>query len=297
MRSRVQWGGWSVISAALILLGGCGAGTVSPVSAPVKTSAAALNGNWLLVGTLPFADPLQPVGNNSLGLALTISSVGDSLVAGGSENVPCGLFTVGGAGSVVNGTVGSDGSFSLQPPASYPPTLSALTIKGTLPAANATTWSGSYTFANNNTSCPLTQSGTLTATKIADLTGTYAGGTSVNFTGGSISSTPQPLTLTFSLQQGANLPGTAQFSAELLSGTVRIQGNPCFSSGTSAVAAGSGVLGTEFVTSFTLDDGSLLQLTGSIEDAATSKVNIRFLHGSGSKCGTFFGGPFRTIRQ
>jgi len=279
-----------------LLLAGCGS---TPVTTTGPTPVpATLNGNWLLTGSLPFADPLgSGPPNSTFGLAMTFAVQGNQLVAADTVNMLCGAFVSSGSGGVVTGTIASDGSFTAQTAAGTPLTLSTLQIKGTVPAAGATSWPGTYSFTTTNPSCPFTMTGLFTAVRIADVTGTYNGSTTLNPSTGATFTTPQPVTVSFTLQQGAVLTGSSQIDPEVLTGAVQVKGSSCFSSGTASSIAPGGVLGNEFITIFTMDDGSTVNLLADVENAQSTKASIRNLSGGGGKCGFFFTGPFEIVRQ
>ncbi len=274
---------------------GCGTGPASTTAAPTAATGT-LNGNWLLTGTLPFIDPLNfGSGQSGFGIAMTFTTTGSQLVGGGTVQYPCGSFTVGGSGGVVNGTIAGDGSFTAQSASTLP--LDSLVLKGTVPAAGASTWNGSYTFIPNNTSCPQSLTGSFTATRIADVTGTYVAKAPVALAPGSLGSVAQSVSLTFTFQQGVVLPGATASSPEALAGSVQIAGSTCFQTGTAAGTAGSGLLGNTLVTAFTLNDGSKMQLLGDTEDAAASRLVLRDLIFSGGACGTLASAPFEVVKQ
>lgn len=271
---------------------GCGSG--SPAS-PVAAAGSGLNGNWLITGTLPFSDPLN-FGNHAFGTSMTFTLVGNQFSAGGSENIPCSAGLVIGGGVVLTGTLAADGTLSAQSTQGAAP-LPSLTLTGTGPAAGASNWTGTYTYTSTGGSCPLTVTGPFTAMRIADVTGTYAPAAPVQLTPSSLGATPQTVTPAFSFVQGATLPGTTQFDPELLSGSVQIQGSSCFKSGAAAGVAGSGLLGSTFVTSFTLNDGSTVSFVGDIEDTGATRLVIHSLLFSGGACGTISSGPFELVKQ
>jgi hypothetical protein len=278
---------------AFLLVGALGCGSGTPASPVTAAAGSGLNGNWLITGTLPFIDPLN-FGNKAFGITMTFASTGNQITAGGTENVPCGNFIVGG-GTVLAGTLAADGTVSMQSTLGAPVPSLALTGKG--PAAGASSWTGTYTYTSTNTSCPQTLTGPFTATRIADVTGTYAPAAPVQLMPASLGATPQPVTLTFSFVQGAMLPGTNQFDPELLSGSVQIQGSTCFKSGATASLLGSGLLGSNFVTSFALNDGSIMNFLGDIEDTGSTRLVVQGLFVSGGSCGTLSAQPFEVVKQ
>jgi hypothetical protein len=227
---------------------------------------------------------------------MTFSVVGTQIVAGGTENVPCGSATIGG-GVVLTGTIAADGTLSAQTTLSG--SVPLLVLTGTAPAAGASTWTGNYTYTSTAgaSSCPETFTGSFTATRIADLTGTYAPAAPIQLAPGSLGASTQSVTLSFSFTQGATLPGTTTLDPELLAGTVQIQGSSCFKSGTAAAVAGSGLLGSVLVTSFTLNDGSTMNFLGDIENTGSTRLVAQVVLISGGTCGTFSAQPFELVHQ
>jgi hypothetical protein len=281
-------------------LAGCGSGGVSigTTSSPDPTF---LEGNWLVVGELPFLGYGHPA-NNSFGTALTFTIIGDQIAAGGSTQIPCSSSGMAGGGVVLTGTVGPDGSFSAQTAATLPADAATLQIKGTVPSATGQSWIGSYTFSNPDPGCPFTSSGPITAVRIADVTGTYSGTTSLSPSLGS-TGTAQPVSVSFTLQQGqasSGPAGTQSVNEAVLTGTIAVQGSSCFSTGqiVQAVPAIEGnVLGTRVVPVFTMNDGSHLLLTSNIEDTTVSKLGVIGAAVSGGKCDGQFIESFEASRQ
>jgi hypothetical protein len=273
-----------------LLLSGCGGGTDSPTVKPV---ASALAGNWLIVGPMPTEGLETPL---AFRLALTFDVNGNNLVVAGFGNDFCGNNSESSFafGSVATGTVANDGSFTLQSPASVSglPTT-AVSIKGTLPTANDGQWPGSYTasFATPFTpTCASGHAGTFTATSFPLVNGTYVGTGSVETTGG----VTMPLTFQVSLQQGGTLTNPVNgatspiFSNAVLTGGIRVQGSPCFSSGVTSATPPSGVAGNVVNAAFTMDDGSTLNLQGALTDLTEGQIATNFVLVSGGKCGVGF---------
>lgn len=241
-------------------------------------------------------------GNNNFGLAMTFTVVGDQIAAGGSTQIPCGSSGSVGSGAVITGSAGADGSFSAQTSATQPADVLTLQIKGTVPSGSGSSWIGSYTFSNTDPSCPFTSSGPITAVRIADLTGTYSGSASLSPPFGT-TGTAQPVSLSFTLQQGQAVSGpagTQSVDEGILSGSVKVQGTSCFSTGqivSSIPDLEGNILGTNVFATFTMDDGSHLLITANVEDTASSKLGVVNGLISGGKCDGQFIGSFETSRQ
>lgn len=231
---------------------------------------------------------------------MTLSVVSGQIVGGGTDQFPCGKFVTGGSGDVVTGTVAQDGSFSAQSPSTQPSDVPTLQIHGTVPSSGGSSWTGSYTYANNNSSCPFTSSGPLTAVRIADITGTYAGSASLSVAPGPPTSPSQPISLTLTLQQGQPSADGKSTNETILAGSVKVQGSSCFTSGQIAqtpVQVNGSVEGTHAAAAFTMDDGSQLLFLVNIEDIESSKLGVISLLVSGGKCEGQTAGSFELSRQ
>jgi hypothetical protein len=288
---------WIGTLSLVVALTGCGTGNFEVPAAPPLASA--LNGNWLITGTLPFADTLHPAGNTSFGLAMTFSVVGNQVVASEATNLPCGTSVRGGAdGGVVMGTVATDGTFTLASITNLTSPISTVLVRGTAPRSGGSSWSGTYQYTNTTANCAAIYSGPVMATRIGDLSSTYAGATPLMVTpAGSILTSILPASVSISFQQGQTLPGTTQLDAGLLAGTIKIQGIPCFVNGTASATASSVVQGISFSTIFTMDDGTKLNVFGLIEDSASTKLLVASFSGRGVNCSFVGGKSFEAIKQ
>jgi hypothetical protein len=274
-----------------LLLCGCGGGSVPP--APVSP----LGGNWLIVGPMP-TDQLQfPPVTEGFSLAMTFDVTGNNIAALGYAIMPCQpassspppiLVPVSVSSEIsLNGTAAADGSFSLQTPANFP--VGSMSIQGRASRTNDGEWPGSYTVSLNPTfgpPCTGSFAGTFTATSFPLIDGVYVGTgsllTSVNHTG-------TPVTVQMTLKQGGTVVDQVTgkpFSSNLaLTGSVRIQGAPCFTSGTMNPYPQSAVEGNQVVASFSMDDGSTLRIVGTLTDSTEIRMTSRFLV-TAEQCGT-----------
>lgn len=262
---------------------GCGAGASAPVTRPDPNS---LNGNWLLVGELPFLNPGHTA-NKNFGLAMTFSVLNGQIVAGGFDQFPCSPSGLIGTGVVVNGSIAQSGSFTAQTSPTQPSDASTLQIQGVVPSGDSSSWSGTYSFSSNDSGCPFTSSGPFNAVRISDVTGTYTGSASLLPALGATGGNSQPVSLTVTLQQGQTVIGTQSVNESLLGGSIQVQGTSCFTTGqliqTQPQLEGN-VLGTKLVATFTMDDGSHLSLFGNIEDILSSQLGFENLMVGGGKC-------------
>ncbi len=270
-----------------LLLCGCGGGSTPAAVSP-------LAGNWLLVGPMPtngISFPPPPM-SSGVRLAMTFDVVGDQVIAGvfGSnycDNVQA-SFTFGG---VAAGILAADGSFTATPKNS-PDTVS---IKGTAPKGRGEPWSGSYTVSLGGPfapACDANLSGTFTATSFPLVSGVYVG------TGSTMVGTNAvPVTFQVTLQQGGRVTnpgnGTASnyFSNTLLTGSIKVQGSPCFSSGATQSTPASAVVGNMVEARFLMDDGSTINILGPLTDITEGHIATGIILVQGGKCG----GPTNVI--
>ncbi|MCU1252730.1 MAG: hypothetical protein JWQ49_5759 [Edaphobacter sp.] len=275
-----------------LLLCGCGGGSTPAVVSP-------LAGNWLLVGPMPTNEISFPLPPSSRGvrLAMTFDVVGDQVIAGGFGSNYCdnvqASFTFGG---VAAGILAADGSFT-SAPANSP--LEAISINGTAPKASGEPWSGSYTVSLGGPfapACDANFSGTFTATSFPLVSGVYVG-TGSSLAGPNGAPKAMPVTLQVTLQQGGTVtnPGNGAasnyFSNALLTGNIKVQGSPCFSSGATQSRPASSVIGNMVSARFLMDDGSTLSLLGPLTDVTEGHISAGIILVQGGNCGDPAGHP------
>jgi hypothetical protein len=240
-----------------------------------------------------FVPPAPPL-PSGVRLAMTFDVTGDQVIAGGFGNNFC--DNVGAAfefGDVAAGILAADGSFTATPANS---SLSTISIKGTAPEKSGEPWSGSYTVslgvtAINTPACDAKFSGTFTATSFPLVSGVYVG-TGSTFAGTNGVPKAVPITLQVTLQQGGIVknPGNGAasnyFSNALLTGSIKVQGSPCFSSGATQSKPASSVIGNMVNARFLMDDGSTLLLSGPLTDATESQISTGITVVQGGNCGS-----------
>jgi hypothetical protein len=224
---------------------------------------------------------------------MTFDVAGNQVIAGGFGNNFCdngqAAFEFGG---VASGILGADGSFTATP-ANSP--LETVSIKGTAPQKNGEPWSGSYTVSLGGTPAPICDSnlsGTFTATSFPLVSGVYVG---TGSTLGGVNGVPKavPVTLQVTLQQGGMVtnPGNGAasnyFSNALLTGNIKVQGSPCFSSGATQSRPASSVIGNMVSARFLMDDGSTLSLVGPLTDVTEGHISAGIILVQGGNCGSF----------
>jgi hypothetical protein len=255
---------------------GCGGGTTASVKT-VDTSL--LEGNWLLTGSMP-SNAFSVGQNPPFRLAVNFGVSGNVISAALSGNDTCTSGTGGiWFGSLIlTGDIDSGGSFSVQTPAIL---SEKITIRGSVPVAGGA-WSGSYSTAINTTgTCVESSSGAFTATPFPLVNGTYAGPMTV---GGP--AVPSPTSIAITIQQGGVLTNLPNIS--VLTGSIRVQGSSCFSSGVTDGTTSNNIQGNEIQLAFVMDDGSILRLLGSITDATGSQISIGDATVTGGHCGGTF---------
>lgn len=262
----------------------------SPTStpSPAAVSGTTLNGNWLLFGTMPTYFPSATVVTPGLAVSFNVEQgkvTGSASVQQAcTSGVPFGWNFLGD----LTGTVAADGSFSAAAPSSAGVSF---TIKGTVPGADHTGWSGSYAFATTDprASCAINLDGNFTAQPVPDVDGTFTGeGALTSFSGSGL--VPQAgvvIGMTQTLHQGqyaTTSSGASTYNAQRLGGTLEVSGIPCFSKGTSSTFFSNSLDGDEFETYWDMEDGSQASIWGTIEDPNASKLDVDFMVVSGGKC-------------
>ena len=277
---------WALLSFAAcgfgLLLSGCGGGSVPP--APVSPLA----GNWLIVGPMPTSEFGLGSGFR---LALTVDVLENQLFAAGFGNTSCGNlsesfeFPTG-----AMGTIASDGTFSLQTPTGS--SIASLSLQGRVPKGNNVPWPGTYTISfgppigTSGQGCDSPLTGAFTAISFPLVNGVYAGtGTQVSFNGASGTTS---IAVQMLLQQGTTMMdstnGKQFFNNIGLTGSIRVQGSACFSSG--VMNSLSGVQGNEVWAQSTMDDGSTVTAVGTLTDPSESSITPMVLMLQGGKCGS-----------
>jgi hypothetical protein len=212
---------------------------------------------------------------------MTFDVNGNNVIAAGSGNNSCGNAGLSfGFTSLATGTIATDGSFTLQTPANFP--IATISIDGRIPETNGGPWPGGYTasfstpvFGPVGQTCETNLTGTFTATSFPLVSGVYAGtGTSQTTVNGVPTSTS--ISVQVNLQQGGTVTspttGLPFSSNSVLTGSIRVQGSPCFSSGVTGSTPLSAVEGNEVVAVFTMDDGSTVELMGTLTDPTEATI-------------------------
>jgi hypothetical protein len=268
-----------------LFLSGCGGGSVP--AAPVAPAVSPLAGNWLIVGPMPTEFP-----SSGFQLTLTVDVLENKLFAAGFGNISCGdyskpfTFPAG-----ANGTIATDGSFSLQSLAGN--SAVSLSIQGTVPKANDAPWPGNYTFSFNpqviglfGGVCDSTRTGEFTATSFPLVNGVYAG---TEMTGVGPNGVPGTVSVQMLLQQGVmatDSPSGKRYLNNIgLTGNIRVQGSACLSTGATDPSV-SGIQGNNVYAQFIMDDGSTLTLIGTLTDTTGSHISVNFSQLIGNRCGS-----------
>lgn len=76
------------------------------------------------------------------------------------------------------------------------------------------------------------------------------------------------------------------FSNAVLTGSIRVQGSPCFTSGVTGPTPPSEVEGNQVGMSFTMDDGSTLTILGSLMDVTETRMTTNVAIVIGGQCST-----------
>lgn len=248
---------------------------------PIRSSYAALEGNWHIAGQLG-PGPLQLV--QSPLIAFSMGASGNSVYANGSIDVTCANGGAIGGSMYLTGSIASDRSFTLTN-ASVPEDSIQITIHGIVPTSGATTWAGSYTLVNaSNTSCVFSQSSDFAATPYPPLNGTYSG----TITGPGFGS---GIAVTVQISQGPFTSAPSPTSSTPtyfipLSSTISVVGSSSYTAGATSAKGipmlTDGVAGNYFGLNYTMNDGSTLFMTGWFLDSSESTLEVQVIGGFGS---------------
>jgi len=284
------------------LLIGCGGG--SPKQAAPAPAVSPLAGNWLVTGPLPTYG-FTPPGTGIFSLTMTFDVAGNNITASGYGTGYCAsnssppIFNDAFAfGSLSTGVVAADGSFTLQTPQNIPGY--SLSMQGEIPEINAAQFAGTYAAAFNSPTGPTCvggSSGMFTATSFPLVSGVYTGTDNFQTATNGIFSTASPITMQVNLQQGATVldptTGLSEPSNIAIGGNIHVQGFPCFTSGTAnTILFGpsgeplSSIAGNMINMSFTMDDGSTLNLGGALTDTTESQISVQLFVNPSGTCGT-----------
>jgi hypothetical protein len=196
---------------------------------------------------------------------------------------------------LTTGVIAADGSFTLQNPQNV--SHYSLSMQGRVPAINTKQFAGTYAAAFNSigSRCVGNSSGMFTATSFPLVSGVYSGaGNLQSLTNGVPTATP--ITMQVSLQQGAtafdSTTGLSKPNNIAIGGSIRVQGFPCFTSGTANTTLfpysgepSSSISGDIVRVNFTMDDGSTLNLTGALTDSTESHISALIEVFPSVKCG------------
>ncbi len=137
--------------------------------------------------------------------------------------------------------------------------------------------------------------GMFTATSFPLVNGVYSGtGKFQTLTNGV--STVTPVSVQVNLQQGVTVldpaTGLSKPNNIAIGGSIRVQGSPCFTSGTANTqlrengVPSSSMEGNFVSMNFNMDDGSTLNLTGILTDSREEHISGGFVAVTSGKCGT-----------
>lgn len=286
----------AAFSTSLAVFTGCGNNNDNTTTTSGPTPAS-LSGNWLLSGQLPI---FVSTGSSANGLAATLDVNGSAVSGIVSLEYTCTASGINGPvtqEAPVTGTVSSGGSFVLQTPTGSGNVPLSVTIEGSIPTRAGASWTGNFIYNASTSICSSGNigSGNITATAIPLLNGTWSGSVTqlLNSTA---------LTASVALKQGGsiNASGATVTSNLPLSGTLTIRGSSCLTTGTAngisssltsgfgTTAAAGAVEGNTLIESFTMNDGSVVALEGSIAATDASKLVVAFVTLTPGSCNSNF---------
>lgn len=263
---------------ALPVFAGCGS--------QFHVAAPALTGNWNIVGDSSF--------RHFPSVSFALIESGSDLYAQGIFLADCRNHPVGGGGSVeLRGQAAPDGTFVLIQPVSNSIRIDGdpvqVIVHGMAPIGGAGGWSGTYSITTpaGSSGCLLGDSGSFTAVPFQPVSGTYSGTLREDNLG------PGKPTVSVVVTQGdpvAQSVANGQTYWRLpLTGTISVSGIPCFTHGSTGLYLTS-VAGSHIAMAFTMDDGSLLTLTGSLTDTSSASLNVIAFSAFGGQCSQAYSG-------
>ncbi|MHB1023572.1 MAG: hypothetical protein ACYC46_10820 [Acidobacteriaceae bacterium] len=143
-----------------------------------------------------------------------------------------------------------------------------ITITATASKDGGSITGGTYTVSGG---CADSDAGNVSGVRIATLTGTFAGNVQIQSGPG--------LILNTQLTQSPTADTDGFFD---LTGTIKVQGSSCFTSGKTEGSPGGILFGTRLVTIYTLDDGSTLTLDATTNTGGTSLASYAYI--TNGKC-------------
>ena len=188
-------------------------------------------------------------------------------------------------GPSFSGLIASDGTFTASTPTEDG---LGVTISGNSPNGSQSTWNGTYTITASDAEvpgCTYSSTANFTAAPIAAFTGTFTGA-SQSFTGPGGANLGTAITLQVTQEPPTLVTLSSGISVyEVpLSATVAFTGSNCFTTGTTAGVVGAGnVHGDSFDIFPTMNDGSSLALSGSLNDLGVQSVTV-IASGMGGNC-------------
>ena len=273
-----------------LLLAGCGfRGYVFDPAPVASTPAEKLQGNWLIYGSMPRVDVPLAGPNQTQGLTISFSSVGNTLTGSAFLSGTCASGETFGVifGNALTAVPDPSGHFVTSSTQTYD---WGFTLTGMAPNLSGEPWSGTYQLTNTgaNSTCAFSGSGAFTATPVSELTGTFSGsGEVLSFVGPGAGASPGSLlSVGATLVQGATqTQGTpTTYSAQLVEGQIQIAGIPCVMHASTTGAQDSFLLGNLFNLDFSMDDGSTIFLQGTIDNASTTRLLLTTVSVAGGNC-------------
>ncbi|MES2392327.1 MAG: hypothetical protein V4555_11845, partial [Acidobacteriota bacterium] len=213
----------------------------------------------------------------------TVTAVGDLQAGCPAPNSPGSYGSFGGVG-----TVAADGSFEVAPKGTIPSGANVIVLSGKVPAAGATSWSGTYSVSvQGKSGCQ----GPFTATAFPVVDATYTG--ELMTTG---YAKPTGVVVALRLTQGSAqiLQTDSGPSGYLpLSGTVTVSGASCFTRGTIQLPYESYIGGSLVMAVFTMDDGSQMKVWGTLDSTDELAISLVGVSVSGGKCNASYVGTLQ----
>lgn len=227
---------------------------------PATVVASPLDGNWLITGNRQRKQ--YPA------LSMLIHVNGSQIVAAGSSMTVCSNSAAMFGGNFdLYGEIETDGTFTLHPPPL--PFAVQLTIVGKVPPAGSTNWNGTYTLSQKpgaqGSACAFERKGSFNASLLPSLPTGFSGQLELGYPwpppqGSSpeyLNKTSRQLKVNIAVEQSGLVFNEADTYLPL-SGTIQIEGCPCFSHGMAVGDHDNRMKGESVRMKFKMDDDSEL---------------------------------------
>jgi hypothetical protein len=258
-----------------------------------SVESSTLNGNWQVTG-----DREQkhfPV------ITMAIHIDGNQVIAETADSIACPSGKWGSSSMMgLTGEIQADGSFTMRSSprpaglAGNPNDWVHVTVSGKVPPTGSIKWNGNYTIKGQmSADCILDQAGNFTASPLPTLTGTFSNKVTMYYPIGAQHdpgySGPKLIRFGMNVTQGDFVSherrrGLRPYVYVPLTGTIHVEGSPCFASGRADASIDNFMQGDFGTMKFKMDDGSELSASMVYTDPKGAGLLIQQAWVKGGRC-------------